>query len=182
MKASNVLFAMFTAALFALMLIRSNTSVLGYYDPDFAEFWVQPYGLLWYALNPFFRSWATYSWTSVLIYAAIVAPQLWLVKRGRLDGRMVVLNVMSAVYFRMAQSTQDMTVIAFAPLASLNPLFAVPLLLQKVAVGFSWNLSDPNWAAWLSATATNPIVAPYYVVLCWLALPPLAWLFRRVEK
>src|SRR2546430_11749256 len=50
--------------------IQGPTNIFGYYDEAFARSWVQPYGALWYALNPFFQNWQIYNVTTMLIYTA----------------------------------------------------------------------------------------------------------------
>src|SRR5207249_472080 len=73
-------------------IIQGPTSIWGYYDEAFARSWVQPYGALWYLLNPFFQNWKIYSVTTVLIYAGIIVPQIYLAKKGKISPWIIVLN------------------------------------------------------------------------------------------
>jgi len=156
-------------------MIPGSTSILGYYDYDLAHYSIEPYGRLWYLLNPFFQQWILYSISTVLIYAAVLIPQFWLVKKGRLNGWIVLLNILTVMVFRMNQSSQDITVIMFAPLATINPLFTFLLLAQKIAVGWSWNLSDRYFADWKYQVHNDPFQISYFLLAFWIVIPLIVW-------
>jgi len=162
-------------------ILQGGTSIWGYYDEAFARSWVQPYGALWYVLNPFFQNWKIYSITTVIIYAGIIAPQIYLAKKGKISPWIVLLNIMSAVFFRVNQTSQDMTVIAFAPLATINPWFGALLILQKMAVGFSWNLSDPYFGTWVNQARGDPWEMPYLFLIGWFVFPLMVWAKGHVK-
>jgi hypothetical protein len=156
-----------------------NTSIFGYFDEGLRFSYVQPYGRLWYFLNPYFWNSQLYSIVSAVSYTLIILPQIWLVKKGKINPWVIVLNILSAIMFRMNQSNQDLTVIAFAPLATINPLFSILLVAQKLAVGFSWNLSDPFWIDWVAQARGNPWQITYVYLIGWFFLPILVWMKGR---
>ncbi len=174
-------FLMGLIAVIIYYTIQGPTSIFGYYDEGFAHSWVQPYGVLWYALNPFFRNWQIYSVTTLLIYTAIILPQIYLAKKGKINSWVILLNIMSVIFFRTNQTSQDITVIAFAPLATMNPWFGALLILQKMAIGFSWNLSDPYWGTWVNQTRGNPWEMPYMFLIAWFVLPMMVWAKGHVK-
>jgi hypothetical protein len=159
--------------------IKGNTSLFGYFDEGLTFSYVQPYGRLWYFLNPYFWKSYLYSIISAVSYTLIILPQIWLVKKGKINSWVVVLNIMTAIMFRMNQSNQDLTVIAFAPLATINPLFSILLIVQKMALGFSWNLSDPFWIDWVAQTRGNPWQITYVYLIGWFFFPILVWMKGR---
>jgi hypothetical protein len=91
----------------------------------------------------------------------------------------VILNILTAIMFRMNQSSQDLTVIAFAPLATINPLFSLLLVFQKLAIGFSWNLSDPFFIDWIAQARGNPWQITYVYLIGWFFFPILVWMKGR---
>jgi hypothetical protein len=159
--------------------IKGNTSLLGYFDEGLSFSYVQPYGRLWYFLNPYFWNSHLYSIISAITYTAIILPQIYLVKKKKINAWVVVLNVLTAVMFRMNQSSQDLTVIAFAPLATINPLFSLLLVAQKLAIGFSWNLSDPFFVDWVAQARGNPWQITYVYLIGWFFSPILVWMKSR---
>lgn len=162
-----------------------------YFDPGFSMNYIEPYGRLWYWLNPLFQNWHIYAVQITLVYIPMIALQYYLVKKGKLSMELFALNLISTAFVRtlfvvgpaatIVAAQQDVTVIMFAPLASINPLFTLPLLLQKTALGWSWNLSDPYWAQWWAQVHNDPWTPPYVVILFWMIYPNLLWL-KRVGK
>src|SRR6266702_5698755 len=75
--------------------IKGPTNIFGYYDEAFAHSFVQPYGALWYLLNPFFQNWTIYSYVNVISYSAIIAPQIYLAKKGKISPWVILLNILS---------------------------------------------------------------------------------------
>jgi len=163
-------------------ILVGQSSIFGYLDVDLANYPIEPYGRLWYLLNPFFQQWQLYSLTTVLIYTAIILPQVWLAKRGKIPWSLIILNIVTVIFFRRVQSTQDMTVIAFAPLASINPIFSLLLVAQKMAVGWSWNLQDPYFQDWTYQVHNNPFQISYFMLILWFVLPIAVWLKRWWDK
>jgi hypothetical protein len=176
----GVIMSLIVATIYYALI--GNTSIFGYFDEGLTFSYVQPYGRLWYFLNPYFWNSHLYSIISAVSYTAIILPQIWLVKKKKINAWVVVLNILSAIMFRMNQSSQDLTVIAFAPLATINPLFSILLVIQKLAVGFSWNLSDPFWIDWVAQTRGNPWQITYVYLIAWFVFPILVWLKQRHTK
>jgi hypothetical protein len=169
----GVVMALVVATLY--YAIKGNTSIFGYFDEGLTFSYVQPYGRLWYFLNPYFWNSQLYSIISAVSYTLIIAPQVWLAKKGKINKWVIVLNILTAIMLRMNQSSQDLTVIAFAPLATINPLFGGLLILQKLAVGFSWNLSDPFFIDWVAQARGNPWQITYVYLIAWFLFPMVVW-------
>ncbi len=173
------------AILIALIVGIVYYAFNGYYDIDFAHYPIEPYGRLWYLLNPFFQQPAQWALMTALVYLLALIPQAWLVKKGKLSRSIVILNVFSALLFRVLHAQQDMTVIMFAPLATVNPLFSLGFILQKVALGWSWDLSDPYMQGWFAQVRNAPNVVgvmAYWLLLFWFLFPIAFYIRKRLEK
>jgi hypothetical protein len=161
-----------------------------YFDYDFANYWNQPYGILWFILNPLFQNFQLYRLQVTLIQIPVVALQFWLVKKKKLSKELVVLTLFITMLFRLSSTDQNVSVVMFAPFVELNPLFTLMVILQKFGLGWSWNLSDGHWTGFI-AQITNPrfhpgwngttFVLPYYLLAAWTVIPLLFW-FTKWRK
>lgn len=151
--------------------------MLGYYDEALAHSWVQPYGAIWYLLNLPFQNWVIYGITSKLTYIAIMIPQIRLAKQHKVSWWAILLNVMTAIFFIANQSNQDLTVIAFAPLATMNPWYGLLLVFQKMPFG----MSREYWIDWFAQTRGNPWEITYMVLIGWFAFPLMVWAKKNVK-
>ena len=184
-----------TAILLALIVGLIYYAFTPYFDPYFNYYLVQgrfgevPYGALWYLLNPFFEHPQLWSLMTMSIYLAAIAPQIWLMRKGKLDRIVVFLNIFSAILFRAFHAQQDVTVIMFAPLATVNPLFSILLIVQKFAFGWSWDFSDSHWTNMTgqldncSALRTNcQGIFVYWLLAFWLFFPIGIYARTRIKK
>lgn len=156
-----------------------------------------PYGLIWTWLNPFYWTNEKYKWAILIIQFAVMIPQYYLAKKGKLNWRMLHLLLFSTIYFRLMGVFQEVTPVIFAPFATINPLFSGLLLIQKYPF---WSLipsfSDVHFQCsylgqCVSYTvdrqiflhgALNPDIATHALVLFWLVAPVYAWWKKRARE
>jgi hypothetical protein len=150
-----------------------------------------PYGLLWFALNPFYWSKRLYGVVLFFEWAMSVRLSYWFVKKGLLDERLIKLNIVSVVVLCALHAYQDITVIMFAPLASVIPDFVIVLLAQKIPFPGTaqWNCAFHGTGT--QATFwTNPCLSSstqwnllgghvyaltYLILALWVVLPFVMW-------
>lgn len=104
-----------------------------------------PYGILWAWLNPLYWTQQPYMVLVTAITGGMFAVQYKLVKMGRLSKWLVMMNFFTCLFSNATHVYQESTKYMFGPLITINPIFAVPMILQILPIGWSWNLSDPHW-------------------------------------
>jgi hypothetical protein len=140
------------------------------------------YGFLWYIFNPIHTDRFIWTLTTVGIYFVMLTIQLRQVRKGRLSKWMVYLGLVGVLFCELQAVQRDVTVIMFAPLASMNPLWVIPMFLQKF--GFNHIM----WEQLTPAKAGIPIGPPaifefqYVVLLFWFVFPVVVWLIKRWWK
>jgi len=156
-------------------------------DYDFGVIQGNPlaYGWLWYLFNPIHNSRLIWGLTTMVIYFAMLRIQFTLVKKGKLAKWIVYLNMIGVLACEKLAVQRDVTVMMFAPLASMNPLWIIPMFLQKF--GFNRIM----WEQLTPAKAGVPIGPPaifewqYVLLLFWFVFPPTVWmlkvLWRRIK-
>src|SRR5437879_5007624 len=106
-------------------------------SPDY-DLWVEhihnisvPYGVLWTWLNPFF--WTTTLYTSIVVveWGMVTFGEWMLARRKIIPLKLVKLQVFTVAILLTLHSTQNITVIMFAPLAALYPVMTLLLIFQK---------------------------------------------------
>src|SRR6266704_1740990 len=153
-----------------------------------------PYGLIWKVLNPFYWTKNLYPMIVFAEWAGVTAVEWWLARKGKLNIGLVKLQIFTVAILLMLHATQDVTVIMFAPLVFLSPLFAGLEILQKIP--FS---GTPEWACAFQGTGTdaNAYLYPclsnsthfltwnhiywltYPILVLWLILPLVLHFKRR---
>ncbi len=163
-----------------------------------------PYGVLWVLWNPFW--WTKQLYTTIVVGEwAIVTAFEWLLatKRKIIPLKLVKLQIFSTAILLALHSTQNVTVIMFAPLAVINPIFTLLLLFQKIPLG--WTLAPWDNGHWYCAfngsgtvdtLGTNPCLANslklafwthvyfinYLIIALWTILPIIIWWKARKSK
>ncbi len=141
------------------------------------------YGRLWVLLNPFFYTQPSYAYNLLVVQILAVLPQLWLVKKGRLSRNLVYFNIFTSFLFRAGYSAQDVTTTVFAPLASINPLFTLLFVFQKMALGWGWlGASDFHWSYMNYLTGFEPFVWLYGLLVFWAFVPVIIWMRNTFFK
>jgi hypothetical protein len=140
------------------------------------------YGYLWYLFNPIHTNRFTWTFTTMAFFFGILALQFRLVKKGKLDKWMVYLGIVGVLFSEMYAVQRDVTVIMFAPLASMNPIFVIPMFLQKFGFNHEmWNQLTPEKAG-------IPIGPPaifefqYVVLVFWFVFPMFVWITKRLWR
>jgi hypothetical protein len=140
------------------------------------------YGYLWYLFNPIHTNRFIWTLTTMIIYFTMLFIQMRLVKKGKLSKFMVYLGIAGVLFCEMFAVQRDVTVIMFAPLASANPLFVIPMFLQKF--GFNHIM----WQQLTPEKAGIPLGPPaifelqYVVLLFWFVFPTCVWITKRLWK
>jgi len=116
-----------------------------------------PYGVLWYMLNPYFWTDIPYRiWVTFFLFASEAFMYFGFVRHGRLSKFLFYVGWLQSLIWMRGSVYQNVTVTALAPLGSIMPFVIIPfMLLQKIPVGWSWNLSDKHW--WCAFTGNSGI-------------------------
>jgi hypothetical protein len=140
------------------------------------------YGYLWYLFNPIHTNRFIWTLTTMAIFFGMLVIQFKLVKKGKLDKWMVYLGIVGVLFSEMYAVQRDVTVIMFAPLVSMNPIFVIPMFLQKFGFNHEmWNQLTPEKAG-------IPIGPPaifefqYVVLLFWFVFPTCVWITKRLWR
>jgi len=159
---------------------------------------VTPYGVLWTWLNPLYWTQVPYMISLFVIYAVVFKIQCVYVKRGKLDRRVPFLNLFSVLFLFALHAQQNVTVIMLGPFIALSPWMIIPIILQKIPFGWSWNFQDPHWNcafngtgngydAWTNPCLSNSVHADFFhiyslsyiLILFWVAYPLIIWFLNR---
>jgi len=153
-----------------------------------------PYGVLWTWLNPLYWTNLPYLIGLFVIYAVIFKVQCVFVKRGRLNKNLVWMNLFSVLFLFVIHAQQNVTIIMLGPFVALSPLVLIPIMLQKLPIGWSLNFQDPHWNCafngssnatdWYQPCLSNSVhlnifhiySLSYLVILFWVIFPLLLWL------
>jgi len=178
--------AMLIAAIIAHMLFGKSDISLSY---DFHN-GALPYGYVWNLINPLYWTQLPYRTIVTAIQAPVIALQLWLVKKGKLNKWMVYLNIMTTVWYRLMINYQDVSQIEFAPFVTMFPLATGAWLIQRYPF-WSWipNLNDPHYQCAIGncvaftvdrfAQTLQPSFASHITLMMWLILPLIAWYKKK---
>ena len=178
--------AMVIAAFIGSMIFGRSDISLSY---DFRN-GALPYGIVWNWINPLYWTQLPYKVIVSLIQAPIVAIQLWLVKKGKLNKWMIYLNIFTTIWYRLMVNWQDISNIEFMPFVTMTPLFALSFLIQRYPF---WTLipkwSDPHFQCVIGncvrfsvdrwAQTLQPSFASHITLALWLVLPLIAWWKKR---
>jgi len=153
-----------------------------------------PYGVLWYILNPFYATQQLYAYWLLFVFAVMLVVYWKLIKMKWLDARIVKLWVFSIAVLYALHGYQDVTIVAFAPLATITPILTAILVLQKIPFPGTdqWNCAF-NGNGTTETLLTNPCISnslklawwthvyffTYLVLLLWAVLPIVIWLKTR---
>ncbi len=159
-----------------------------------------PYGVLWSLLNPFYWTSTLYTSFVVIEWVMVTLVEWTLAESGRIPLKMVKLQIFTVAALLALHSTQNVTVIMFAPLVVINPLFSILLIAQKIP--FGWSLipwQNAHWDCAFNGTgtvadlATNPCLSNslklafwthiyflnYFILALWTILPLIVWWRNR---
>jgi hypothetical protein len=180
--------AMLIAAIIAHMIFGKSDISLSY---DFRN-GALPYGIVWNWINPLYWTQLPYRTIVTAIQAPVIALQLYLVKKGKLNKWMIYLNIATTVYYRLMINYQDVSNVEFAPFVMMTPLFALSFLIQRYPF---WtlipNLSDPHFQCVIGncvrfsvdrwAQTLQPSFASHITLALWFILPLYAWWKKNHE-
>jgi hypothetical protein len=108
-----------------------------------------PYGVLWFWLNPNFWSDVPYRiYVTEFLFASEAFMYFGFVRRGRLNKFLFYAGWFQSVIWMRGTVYQNVTVTALAPLGSIMPWVIIPfMLLQKLPLGWSWiPWANKHWA------------------------------------
>jgi hypothetical protein len=141
-----------------------------------------PYGVLWYWLNPNFWTDIPYR-IYVTCFLLITESMMYflLVRHGKLSKFLFYAGWFQSLIWMRGSVYQNVTVTTFAPLISICPFVIALVLLQKLPIGWSWNFSDAH--SWCAFIGNNGFVNGDWItfdngqklILCpggWLRLNP----------
>jgi hypothetical protein len=157
---------------------------------------VIPYGMVWTWMNPYYWITNLYKWVVLGGQLLVMVPMYYLAKKGKLNWTMLHLLLFTTIYFRLMGVFQEVSAVLFAPLATLNPVFSLILLVQKIPFwSFPPTLTDPHYLCsglgqcvgytvdrviFLHG-ALNPDIATHFVIAFWLIAPIYVWWKRRQQ-
>ncbi len=151
-----------------------------------------PYSWLWYLLNPLYWTKRAYSMIIFAEWAGVTAVEWWLVHKGKLNGGLVKLQIVSTTLLVTLHAYQDITVIMFGPF-----LFGFVLeIFQKIPLpGTSqWNCAFAGTGTQITYW-TNPCLSSstqwnllgghiyaltYLILILWVVLPLILHLRGKV--
>jgi len=154
----------------------------------------EPYGVLWSVLNPAYWNLTFYMVWLFALQVPILALQFKLMQMGKISKKMFYLSFGMTIWWRMMGLPQNVTVTMFAPFAEINPVFTLLLLLQKIPIFWSWNLSDAHWNCAFSNNVTpgcislaqkltpTLVLLGYSLLAFWTVYPIVTWWTRRRQK
>jgi hypothetical protein len=181
--------AMLVAAIIAHMIFGRSDISLSY---DFHN-GALPYGIVWNLINPLYWTQLPYKIIVDAIQFPVIALQLWLVKKGKLNKWMVYLNIATTVWYRLMINYQDVSNIEFMPFATMTPLVALSFLIQRYPF---WTLipkwSDPHFQCVIGncvrfsvdrwAQTLQPSFASHITLALWFVLPLIAWYKKKQSQ
>lgn len=149
-----------------------------------------PYGWFWTLLNPLYNTQLPYRLIVTAIQLPVIAIQLWLVKKGKLNKWMVYLNIFTTIWYRMMINYQDVSNIEFLPFVTMSPFVILSFILQRYPF---WtlipSLTDPHYQCVVGncvaftvdrwAQTLQPSFASHITLALWLILPLYAWWRKR---
>lgn len=91
-----------------------------------------PYGVLWFFLNPLYAEKQLYPIVVFIVWAVTTLIQWDLVRQKILHRNVLLLQIMSVMFLFMIHAEQDVSVILFAPFATLVPWVVVVEFIQKI--------------------------------------------------
>jgi hypothetical protein len=130
------------------------------------------------------------------------------VRKGRLNKFLFYAGWFQSMIWIRGSVYQNVTVTMFAPLGSIMPWAIIPfMLLQKIPLGWSWNLSDKHWwcafvgnsgftsgdtitfpngqqliscpGSWLRLDPSYSWLWSYLMIMFWVVMPFLFYLKTR---
>ncbi len=185
--------------IFAL-LISVNVWLGLRYLSDYALIWSYtfhnvPYGIVWAWLNPFYWT-QDYKIYVLAVQLPVTILQIWLVKKGRLNMRMLQLFLLTTAMYRLMTVSQEVIPTMFLTFSTINPLFSLGFLAQKIPF-WSLSFSDPHYQCAIgncvfvtlgSAGGIQRALFPYtpdvmvhWTFIYWLVLPIYAWFKKRKD-
>ncbi len=103
------------------------------------------YGVFWTWMNPNWWTDAPYKAELTAWILVIATIEYWLYSRRKLPLLVMILNQFQNTIWFFVGGYQQITVTASAALSFYNPLFAIAWFLQKIPLGWSWDLSDSHF-------------------------------------
>jgi hypothetical protein len=154
-----------------------------------------PYGRLWTWLNPYYWTQQPYIFLVTLITGAIYLVEYKLMKMGKINRTLLILNLFCTVFFSATHVFQEDTTVVLGPLVSINPLFLIPMILQKFP--FGWSLlpwQSTNWNCGINGVCIGFGVLnsrldiarsdffTHIAIVFWMAMPLMIWWRNRTGQ
>ena len=186
--------------LWGLIVGTIYISMVRFVDGSLNASYVQgnvPYGILWVLLNPFYGTQLPYKlYTMGFLFAAEALMWYFFVRKGRISKLLFYSSWFINLIWIANSAQQDITVTAFAPLISVYPWLAGFAILQKLPLGWSWNLSDPHWTCAFNTTVRTPVCTDIggrllyigsgnfigvanLILAFWIIFPIFVWWLKR---
>jgi hypothetical protein len=125
-------------------------------------------------LNPLYWTNLPYEAYIVGVIALQVGVNWYLVKKGKMGKVPFYLGWGTSVMWMRASTFQNVTVTAFAPMATIWPILTLLLVLQKLPLGWSWPVQDnPHWQCAFNGTQPYSDVSSQYGLQC--SSPAVRW-------
>lgn len=144
---------------------------------------IVPYGILWQWTNPLYWTW-NYPQIMVLLDIPVtIFNGLYLSRRWFWAWTITDFHWFMGFF-------SNVTVTWFAPYPVIGPVWTI---LQKLPIGYSWNLSDGhvNCAFWCSGISGEIAkgyiwrwagIVTYTIILLWTVVPTAIWLRNRRKQ
>jgi hypothetical protein len=152
-----------------------------------------PYGAIWTWINPMYWTQDFYKWYTLLFQVVWTIPQVIAVKKGRMNIRMFELYLATSVWFRFLTAYQEVSMSVMLPLASINPIMSISLILLRFPFKtFPPSLSDSDFQCAeghciaFEADRTSYLglfhsaTPVYFALIAWFIIPLYVW--RKNKK
>jgi hypothetical protein len=146
-----------------------------------------PYSPVWVWLNPFYDTQLAYRLYLVTFETIALSSMVWAHWRWRLPFRVALSQLAGLLVIVSLHWHQNVTVVAFAWSAYYAWWLAL-LAIQKLPLGWSWNLSDSHYACYQSCYQGNRWLSwdhdLIYILLLWMVAYPLwaQWHLSRINS
>ncbi len=159
---------------------------------------VLPYGWLWTIFNPLYWTQRPYIVINMLECLAVLGVQYYLVKKGRVNKWIMMMNSFQIVFFSATHVIQENTVIFLGPFIAAGSSIWYPIIfiglmvLQKLPIGWSLSLSDPHvqcgiWGKCFYFYNSRLDIArsdffTHLALIFWVIAPLMLWYKRRTGR
>ncbi len=161
---------------------------------------VTPYGVLWTWMNPLYWTNLPYTLALAAEVGLVFGAYLWLIKKGKLNKIIVYLDFFIIDWLCAFHAQQNITTIMLVPLITISPLILIPMLFERIPLGWSFPDITNNIHWWCAFGGNgngydnqiNPCLTvgtklnfmhvysmAYWITVIWTAVVLLYWYRHR---